>query len=64
MESKGGQPKVHRFWIEPGIISYNLNEKDDKILISFDKVSMCVKKHLMKYDKDGKLVDDDESDEL
>lgn len=62
VRSKGAN-SAHRFWIEADKLDYNIDEKDDSINVLFGKANMMVKQHLLKHDKDGKLVDDDEDDE-
>ena len=54
--------RAHRFWIEADDLKYNLIETDDTITVLFDGVKLGVKQHRLKYDSDGKLVDDDEDD--
>ena len=55
---------AHRFWIEQsGKLVYEVTE-NGKGMITFklDDVKMRVKKHLLKYNKEGKLVDADEDE--
>lgn len=50
---------AHRFWIEAGKLIYDTHETDDFITWKFSDVKMRVKKHLLKYDSNGKLIDDE-----
>ena len=50
---------AHRFWIEFQSVDYKIMEKDKEITVLFGKIKVQVKKHLLKLDKNGKLVDDD-----
>ncbi|XWV25621.1 hypothetical protein QJ856_gp0132 [Tupanvirus deep ocean] len=50
---------AHRFWIEAGELVYDANENDTIITWKFADIKMKVKKHLLKYDEFGKLVDDE-----
>ncbi|XP_065663108.1 uncharacterized protein LOC136085713 [Hydra vulgaris] len=65
-ERRNGTPngQVHRFWIEPcKILYFTINEDENSKTFIFFDVIMKVKKHSMKYDKNGKLVDDEDDDE-
>lgn len=53
-----GRP--HRFWIQAGDVIFYEEHKDNVIRITFDEVPMSVQKHMMKYNADGLLVDDEE----
>lgn len=56
--------QAHRFWIEAKDLGYNVVETDDTITVFYDKLKLGVKQHRMKYDSDGKLVDDDDAEYL
>lgn len=56
--------RVHRFWIEAGELPYSQSQSDDELTYMFGKCEMSVKKHLMRYDRDGKLIDTDKDDEM
>jgi hypothetical protein len=53
---------VHRFWIENQRIKVAVNEEalktSGKLSIAVGELKMVVKKHVMKYDMDGNLIDD------
>ncbi|CAM4806709.1 unnamed protein product [Rotaria magnacalcarata] len=64
---------IHRFWIQPeSEIEYEqayyrnffgrTNENITQFYLS-DKIKMCVKKHRMKYDEKGNLIDDKDDNE-
>jgi hypothetical protein len=54
---------VHRFWIESKELVYYIEEIEDGVLrFTFNEVPMVVKKHLMKYNSDGVLVDDEDTE--
>lgn len=63
-EKSFGSETAHRFWIEAGELKYDVKEKDGVITYLFSDVKMEVKKHLLKYNSDGELVDapDDKDD--
>ncbi|CAF3797437.1 unnamed protein product [Rotaria sp. Silwood1] len=64
---------IHRFWIQlESDIEYEqvfhknfFGRKNENIVHCYlsDKVKMCVKKHRMKYDEHGNLIDDPSDDE-
>jgi curved DNA-binding protein CbpA len=56
---------IHRFWIEAGNPTYEwvVNEKTNEIIYRISDVPMYVKQHLMKYDDEGKLIDDKRFDD-
>lgn len=64
---------IHRFWIQPdSAVEYeqtfyrNFFGRTNENIIQFhlgDKLKMCVKKHRMKYDEKGNLIDDKTDDE-
>ncbi|CAF3697190.1 unnamed protein product [Rotaria sp. Silwood1] len=55
---------IHRFWIEAGdpVYEFTINKETNEIIYRIDDVPMYVKQHLLKYDYDGNLVDDDRFD--
>ena len=55
---------AHRFWIEAGEVLYQISETETTITCELSDVKMKVKKHLLKYDENGKLVDDESDIEL
>ena len=57
--------RIHRFWIEAGdpIYECSVDEKTTEIIYRLSDVLMWVKQHLMKYDDEGKLVDDGRYDD-
>ncbi|XWV26959.1 hypothetical protein QJ857_gp0090 [Tupanvirus soda lake] len=50
---------AHRFWIEAGELVYDTDENDTMVTWKFADIKMKVKKHLLKYDEFGKLIDDE-----
>jgi len=54
---------AHSFWIEAGDLIYDTVETDTMITYKFGDVKMKVKKHLLKYDENGLLVDDENDTE-
>ena len=56
--------RIHRFWIEAGdpIYECSVDEKTTEIIYRLSDVPMHIKQHLMKYDDEGKLVDDEQFD--
>ena len=54
---------AHRFWIEAGDAEYEVKEIAGGVTYVFHDVKMKCKKHLLVYDKDGKLVDSDKDDD-
>lgn len=58
MASSGA--KAHRFWIEAGQLLFSEKQEKNAIIFTFGECEMAVKKHLMRYDRNGKLVDADE----
>ncbi|MBP9777579.1 MAG: hypothetical protein KBD25_00190 [Rickettsiaceae bacterium] len=60
------QESMHRFWIEAVEVPTILQDGDedsDLIKLRLDNVKMVVRKHAMKIDTDGNLVDKDEDNE-
>ena len=53
---------AHRFWIEPGPITYQQDIKEDVLTVWFSDVKMFIKNHRMKFDETGKLIDDTNED--
>ncbi|MFJ1267100.1 J domain-containing protein [Legionella lytica] len=53
---------VHRFWIENQRVECAINDEalktSNKLFIALGELKMVVKKHLMKYDMEGNLIDD------
>jgi uncharacterized membrane protein YgcG len=63
LKSSNDLGKIHRFWIEATDLPYTQTERgDNEIMFTFGDCPMIVKKHLMKYDSDGNLVDDEDSE--
>jgi hypothetical protein len=63
-KDKQNYGNVHRFWIESKELVYYMEEIEDGVLrFTFDEVRMVVKKHLMKYNSDGVLVDDEDDED-
>ena len=58
-----GTNHAHRFWIQAGSVYHSIDEKDDIITVLFADVAMTVEQHLMKYNKEGKLVDNDDDND-
>jgi hypothetical protein len=50
---------AHRFWIEAGELVYEIEENNDSVTWKFADIKMSIKKHLLRYDESGKLIDDD-----
>lgn len=59
---RGGKGQAHRFWIEAGEIPFKkeTQSNEDTIRVYFGAVPMKIKKHLLRKDSNGKLVDDDD----
>ncbi len=55
--------RVHRFWIEAGNLEYAEKKTDTEIIFEFGNCSMSVKKHMMRRDASGDLVDTEEDNE-
>ncbi|CAF4615212.1 unnamed protein product, partial [Didymodactylos carnosus] len=60
---------IHRFWIQAGSVKYErvfrrgflgLGQTNENIMTYYigDDIQMSVKKHRMKYDEQGNLIDD------
>ncbi|CAF3413552.1 unnamed protein product [Rotaria sp. Silwood2] len=51
---------IHRFWIEAGdpIDEVTIDQKANDIIYRIGDVPMYVKQHLLKYDDEGNLIDD------
>ena len=65
-QRKNGQMSgnLHRFWIESKELFYKVEEIEGGVhRYTFDEVQMVVKKHLLKYNSDGVLVDDEDDED-
>lgn len=51
---------AHRFWIEAGNLPYEIerDKAQNEIIYRLGDIKMSVKKHLLEYDEQGKLIDD------
>jgi hypothetical protein len=57
--SAGVGDQAHRFWIDAGNLPYSETRTDDNFRILYGKQAMRVKKHKLKVNAEGELVDDD-----
>ncbi|XP_055347959.1 uncharacterized protein LOC129595073 [Paramacrobiotus metropolitanus] len=60
-----GSGRVHRFWIEAEKIEYSAEEDEEgeTVTYRFHETWMRVKKRLLRYDKNGNAVDDENDQE-
>lgn len=56
--------RAHRFWIQAGNLYFNKTRVGNIINYKFGECEMSVKKHLLKRDENGKLVDAPEDVEI
>ena len=52
--------RAHRFWIEAGDAVFNVEKNGENITYTFQDIKMKCKTHLLKRDKYGNYVDDDD----
>ncbi len=62
-EAQHSVEAAHRFWIEAGKLPYCQSNHKNEITFTFGQCKMSVKKHLMCYDREGKLIDTEEDEE-
>lgn len=61
--ARGNNDQAHRFWIDAGLLPYSEVHSEEKFSAVFGKQAMRVKKHKLRLNSEGKLVDDDGPDD-
>jgi hypothetical protein len=59
---RSGNDAAHRFWIDAGQLPHSATESEDQYSVLYGKQTMRIKKHKLRRNADGELVDDDELD--
>ncbi|CAF3435002.1 unnamed protein product, partial [Rotaria sp. Silwood2] len=55
--------QAHRFWIEPDKLNYEIVQRETSTLFLVGDVRLRVRKHLLRRNHEGQLVDDENEDE-